>query len=217
MTDLLGVRAPDKSMIFIVLSPVGPYYPSGFAPIKLYADRHSVRAFKGGAAHYKLGSNYGPTIKISRDAEKKGFNQVLWLTGDLVTEVGTSNIFFFWKNEKGEDELITAPLEGLILPGVTRDSILTLAKQMNKFKVTEKNFTIQEVIKAIKEKRLYEAFGAGTAAVVSPIRSIFVDGTDYQVPLVESIGAGKLSKEFNDALFNIQYGKVEHPWSVVVD
>jgi len=110
-------------------------------------------------------------------------------------------------NEKGEKELITAPLEGLILPGVTRDSILHLCKGMNKFKVTERNFTIQEVVKAIKEKRMIEAFGAGTAAVCSPVKSIFVDGVDYQVPIDEKIGAGHLSKELCDTLYNIQYGK----------
>jgi len=217
MTDVLGVRAPEDSLLFVVLSPVGPYYPTGFTPISLYTDQNIVRAYQGGSGHYKIGANYGPTIKISREAELKGYNQILWLTGDLVTEVGTSNIFFFWKNEQGEDELITAPLEGLVLPGIVRDSVLQLARGLNRFKVTERNFTIHEVTKAIKQGRLYEAFGAGTAATVSPIKSIFYDNVDYQVPIDEKVKAGKLAKQFNDMLLDIQYGKVDHPWSVVVD
>jgi len=217
MTDVLGVRAPDKSMIFVVNSPVGPYYPTGFKPITLYTDKALVRAFMGGSGHFKIGANYGPTIRPSRDAEAKGYNQVLWLTNDLVTEVGTSNIFFLWKNKQGEKELVTAPLEGLILPGVTRESILDLAREWKKFKVTERNFTMKEVVEAIKEGRVIEAFGAGTAATVSPIRLIHYEGKDYDIPIVPEIGAGKLAKEMNDILTNIQYGIVDHPWSVVVD
>ena len=114
--------------------------------------------------------NYAPTLKIQRTGhEKHGTDQVLWLLHDYVTEVGTMNFFVFWKNAQGEDELITAPLDGTILPGVTRDSILTLSKELNEFKVSVKPFKIQDLVQACKEKRVYEAFGAGTAAIVSPV------------------------------------------------
>ncbi len=119
---------------------------------------------------YLIYSNYGPTLKTSRLGNTKyGTDQVLWLLHDYVTEVGTMNFFVFWKNEAGEDELITPPLDGTILPGVTRDSILTLTRELGEFKVSTKPYKIQDLMKACKEKRVYEAFGAGTAAIVSPV------------------------------------------------
>jgi len=98
--------------------------------------------------------NYGPSILISSEAEKKGYHQVLWLTDKKITEIGASNFFFFWVNENGEKELVTAPLDGLVLPGVTRDSILALAREKNEFKVSERYVTIDEFVKALKEKRV---------------------------------------------------------------
>ena len=103
------------------------------------------------------------------------------------------NFFLFWKNEKGEDELITPPLDGTILPGVTRDSILTLCKEKNEFKVTTKPFKIQEVMKACREKRVYEAFGAGTAAIVSPVCEFIYEGEKFEIPIEKEKGAGKLA------------------------
>jgi branched-chain amino acid aminotransferase len=110
-----------------------------------------------------------------------------------VTEVGVMNFFVFWKNEDGDNELITPPLDGTILPGVTRDSVLQLCKEMNEFKVSSKPFKIQELVKAMREKRVYEAFGVGTAAVISPTKSILYDGETYDVPIEESKGAGPLA------------------------
>jgi branched-chain amino acid aminotransferase len=118
---------------------------------------------------------------------------VLWLIHDYVTEVGVMNFFVFWKNEDGDNELITPPLDGTILPGVTRDSVLQLCKEMNEFKVSSKPFKIQELVKAMREKRVYEAFGVGTAAVISPTKSILYDGETYDVPIEESKGAGPLA------------------------
>lgn len=97
--DKLGVRNPDKAKLFVVFSPVGPYYPSGFKPIKLFTETKRIRAAPGGTGNLKVGGNYAPTIPLSQKAEKKGYHQVLWLWKDSVLEVGTSNIFFFWINE----------------------------------------------------------------------------------------------------------------------
>lgn len=108
-----------------------------------------------------------------------GCDQVLWLLHDYVTEVGTMNIFVFWKNENGEDELVTPPLDGTILPGVTRASILELSRGLKEFKVVEKPFKIQEMVKAVKESRIYEAFGSGTAAIVSPIQSFNLNNETF--------------------------------------
>ena len=143
--------------------------------------------------------------------EKHGTDQALWLLHDYVTEVGTMNFFLFWKNDKGENELITPPLDGTILPGVTRDSILTLCRELNEFKVSEKPFKIQEVMKACKEGRVYEAFGAGTAAIVSPVQSFIYQGETYKIPIDEKTGAGKLTQRLLNTIIDIQYGKVKRP------
>ena len=171
MDNSVGISSIKKMKTFIVLSPVGPYYPKGFVPVKLYCDTSVVRAWPNGFGDKKIGGNYAPTLKISREGtQKHGCDQVLWLLHDYVTEVGTMNFFVFWKNEQGVDELITPPLDGTILPGITRDSILTLARGLGAFKVTEKTFKIQEMVKAVNEGRMHEAFGAGTAAIVSPVQ-----------------------------------------------
>lgn len=137
MDDRLGLSSVNKSKTFIVLSPVGPYYPRGFVPVKLYCDTQIVRAWPQGFGDKKIGGNYAPTLKTGRKGvEEHGCDQVLWLLHDYVTEVGTMNFFVYWKNEQGEDELVTPPLDGTILPGVTRDSILTLCKEMKKFNIS---------------------------------------------------------------------------------
>lgn len=126
--------------------------------------------------HYILYfSNYGPTLEYYKEIQNKGFQQVLWLINDRITEVGVMNFFVYWINKQGEKELVTCHLDGTILPGVMRDSVIELAKEWG-IKVSEKEFYIQEVIEAIKEKRMIEAFGTGTAAIVCPIKSIHYNG-----------------------------------------
>ncbi|XP_049648681.1 LOW QUALITY PROTEIN: branched-chain-amino-acid aminotransferase, mitochondrial-like [Accipiter gentilis] len=128
----LGVAPPGRALLFVILCPVGPYFPGGhFSPVGLLADPTYTRAWPGGAGHCKLGGNYGPTIALQRAAQAQGCQQVLWLHGPerLLTEVGTMNLFVFWHREDGEPELVTPPLDGLILPGVTRRSLLELARE----------------------------------------------------------------------------------------
>ncbi|KJE95375.1 branched-chain-amino-acid aminotransferase [Capsaspora owczarzaki ATCC 30864] len=215
--ESLGVGASNSSLLFVINSPVGPYYKTGFAPVKLLADTNNVRAWPGGTGGYKLGLNYAPTILPQLKAMEDGCQQVLWLFGPEleITEVGTMNFFMFWKNQNGETELVTPPLKDIILPGVTRDSILSLARSWGEFKVSERNFTIHDVVRGIKEKRVIELFGAGTAAIVSPIGCIKFEGQDYPIPL-ELGGSGKLTKRFFDTMMSIQYGELEHEWSVIV-
>jgi len=214
----LGVGAPTTALFFMIMSPVGPYYPTGFKPIKLLADDVNVRAYPGGTGGYKLGANYAPTILPAYEASIKGYSQILWLFNDQITEVGTMNMFVYWKTPEGKNELVTAPLtDGTILPGVTRDSILQLTRKWGEFTVSERNITIGDVIKAIKENRLLEAFGAGTAAVVSPVESISYKGVDYRVPVDPNLNSGQLAKRLIDEIMAIQYGEVkDHPWSVVL-
>ena len=210
----LGVGPPLHSRLFVILSPVGPYYPTGFKPVSLYADGDSVRAWPGGMGYTKCGGNYAPTITPQMAAAEKGYAQVLWLYGEDVTEVGTMNLFTLWMNEEGEKELITAPLDGTILPGVTRDSILKITRDMGEFKVSEKTYTMTDLTKALSENRVIDCFGAGTAAVVSPVKSIHYKGTDYMLPSQETLGP--LAQRMWDKITAIQYGREEHEWSVVL-
>ena len=220
-------------MIFVIASPVGPYYKTGFSAVSLYASTKYVRAWPGGTGDAKIGGNYAPGILPQLEVAKDGFQQILWLFGPEmnVTEgklltiffsliVGTMNFFMLWKNEDGDKELITPPLDGTILPGVTRDSILKLTKEWNEFGVREASITMADVSKASKENRILEMFGAGTAAIVSPIKRIQFDGVDYSIPLDPSnpnSQAGPLTKRLADHIMGIQYGEIPHEWSVVLD
>jgi len=217
----IGVGPSKATKLYCICSPVGPYYPTGFNPVKLLAEPKYVRAWPGGTGFTKCGGNYAMTIQPAQEAMAKGYQQVLWLFGNdhQVTEVGTMNIFFFWQTPQGKKELITAPLDGTILAGVTRDSILALTRQWNEFTVSERKFTIHDLIKAQQEGRLIEAFGAGTAAIVSPVNLFHFDGKDYPVPLDKndkSKKAGPLAQRIMDTIMAIQYGKKAHEWSMVI-
>jgi branched-chain amino acid aminotransferase len=218
----LGVQPALSAKLFVVCSPVGPYYAEGFNPIKLLADPQVARAWPGGTGNTKVGGNYALGIRPALEASARGYAQLLWLFGDdlQVTEVGTMNQFFFWKNaETGRDELVTAPLDGTILPGVTRDSILQLARQWGEFDVVERHYTLKEVIAAVEEGRMIEAFGAGTAAIVAPVKGFHFQGKEYDIPLDKSNAAakaGKLTQRVSDTILGIQYGRIPHEWSVVV-
>ena len=193
----LGVSRSRKCKLFVIACPVGPYYPEGFKPVRLLAERAAVRAWPGGTGDSKLGGNYAPTIRVQGEAQKSGFAQVLWLFGpeQQVTEVGTMNFFVLWRRRDGRKELITAPLDGTILPGVTRASLLELARGWGEFEVTEGKFSIFDLAEAAREGRVIEAFGAGTAAVVSPVSAISYNGEEIAIPLHptdKSAGAGEL-------------------------
>lgn len=217
INPFLGVSAPTKMLLYVITSPVGPYYKSGFQPVKLTTDSPFVRAWPGGTGCYKLGGNYGPSIKASTEAARDGYDQVLYLFNDEVTEVGAMNIFFLIFNEKtNKKELITPPLtRGDILPGVTRRSIIELTEMLweEEIDVVERFLTMTEVKKAAEEERLLEVFGAGTAAVVSPVECIRYKGEDISIPAV-----GDFTKRIWENLISIQYGKIEGPegWSVRV-
>ncbi|ORX57563.1 branched-chain amino acid aminotransferase II [Hesseltinella vesiculosa] len=219
--EALGVNPPSNAKLFVIGCPVGPYYKTGFAAVKLKATTEFVRAWPRGTGDAKIGGNYAPGLLPQRLAAKEGYQQNLWLFGDehQLTEVGTMNLFVLWKNESNELELVTPPLDGSILPGVTRDSILSLAKQWGEFKVSERKLTMPQLKEAVKSGRVQEMFGAGTACIVSPIKAIEYLGEELAIPLDPSnpeSQAGPYTKRFNDAIMDIQYGDVESPWSVVV-
>ena len=226
----LGVHPTKDALLFVISSPVGPYYKTGFKPVALEADPDKVRAWPGGTGQYKLGGNYAPGILPQLEAAVRGYQQNLWLFGPdhLLTEVGTMNLFVALKAAHGAGvELVTPPLNGMILPGVTRDSILALARAHadgsarldalpHSLRVSEREMPIAELVAAEKDGRLLEMFGAGTAAVVSPVDRVGYRGTDIHIPTGEQ-GAGPIAKAMLDRITDIQLGRVEHEWSVLVD
>ena len=174
----VGVH-PAKSYTFvIILSPVGSYYPEGVNPVKIWVEDEYVRAVKGGTGFTKCGGNYAASIAAQVKAESHGYTQVLWLDGvhrKYVEEVGTMNVMFLI-----DDTVVTAPLEGSVLPGVTRDSIIHILKDWG-YKVEERELSIDELMEAGRNGKLREAFGTGTAAVISPVGQLYYKGEEIVI------------------------------------
>ncbi|MFH4978299.1 hypothetical protein AB6A40_005008 [Gnathostoma spinigerum] len=221
----LGVGTATQAKLFVITGPAGAYYATGWKPVSLLADPQYVRAFEGGVGSYKMGCNYAPSVMVGRLAVQKGCQQVLWLYGEHehITEVGTMNVMMYWKNKQGKDELVTAPLAGgIILPGITRDSILTLTRKWNMCEVSERYVGFQEIRDAIKEKRMYEMFGTGTACVVSPVGKILYrpkgseDFEELIIPTMEH--KPNLMQKLYNTILDIQHGKIEGEpgWTTVV-
>ncbi|KOS22717.1 Branched-chain-amino-acid aminotransferase [Escovopsis weberi] len=218
----LGVGAPASAMLYVIASPVGLYYPTGLKAVSLEATNYAVRAWPGGVGDKKLGANYAPCVVPQKQAASRGYQQNLWLFGpeEYVTEVGTMNMFAAIRDrETGQKELVTAPLDGTILEGVTRDSILHLARERlapEGWKISERKYTMQELSEAANEGRLMEAFGAGTAAIVSPIRRIAWRGGHVECGLKDNEESGEIALRVKEWIEEIQYGVVEHEWSVKI-
>ncbi|HWI41214.1 MAG TPA: branched-chain amino acid aminotransferase, partial [Verrucomicrobiae bacterium] len=166
---VLGVKPSDHYYFYVILSPVGAYYAGGFNPVKILVEDRYVRAVPGGTGEAKTGGNYASSLKAGLEAKKKGYDQVLWLDGvnrRFIEEVGAMNMFFVY-----EDRVVTAPLAGSILNGVTRDSVLQLAGTLG-FKVEEEALPIDRLMDDLRSGRLKEAFGSGTAAVITPVGAL---------------------------------------------
>ncbi|KAI0868768.1 branched-chain amino acid aminotransferase [Hypoxylon argillaceum] len=217
----LGVGPPGSALLFVIASPVGPYYPTGFRAVALEATDYAVRAWPGGVGDKKLGANYAPCVLPQLEAASRGFQQNLWLFGpeQHVTEVGTMNLFVALRDaETGQKELLTAPLDGTILEGVTRDSILALARERlvpEGWRVSERKITMAAVAAASAEGRLLEVFGAGTAAIVSPVRTISWKGQAVDCGLNEQEESGEIALRMKAWIEARQYGDEEHEWSYV--
>ena len=214
-TDVqLGVH-PSKSYKFmIILSPVGSYYPEGIKPVKIFVEREYVRAVKGGTGYAKVGGNYACSLIGQEKAEQMGYSQVLWLDGiehKYIDEVGAMNVFFVI-----DGTVVTPALEeGNILPGVTRASCIQLLKSLG-YKVEERKLSLDEVIDAYNGGKLNEAFGTGTAAVVSPMG--LLDTGDLKM-VINGGEIGEIAKKLYDTLTGIQWGRLEDSfgWTVKVD
>ncbi len=208
----LGVRPANRYLFYIITSPVGAYYPEGFNPVKIYVTDKYVRAVPGGVGHVKTAGNYAASIMAAVEAQQCGYTQVLWLDAvkrNNVEEVGTMNIFFLIN-----DELITPPLSGSILPGITRDSVLRLTRDWG-LDVVERQISIDEVMAAGGDNSLKEIFGTGTAAVISPVGALYYRGETCQV---NNGKTGTLAQRLFDEIQAIQNGYKEDPygWTMAV-
>src|SRR5213080_2225233 len=208
----LGVRPAKSYMYYVILSPVGAYYPEGMNPVKILVVDKYVRAVEGGVGGVKIGVNYAASLYAAEEAKHAGFIQVLWLDGrerKYIDEVGTMNIML-----KIGDEVVTPPLSGTILAGVTRDSALTLMREWG-LRVSERSVTIDEVIAAAHKGTLKEVWATGTAAVISPVGELAYKGERL---VVNGGRIGALSQKLYDTIVGIQYGTLPdtHGWTLTV-
>ena len=201
--ESLGVHAVHNATYVIIASPVGSYYKEGINPVKIMIEDEDVRAVRGGTGYAKCGGNYAASNRAGQRAEQKGYSQVLWLDGverKYIEEVGAMNVMF-----KIGDEIVTPMLSGSILPGITRKSCIEVLKDKG-FKVSERLLSIDELDEALKNGTLKEAWGCGTAAVVSPIGELCYKDVKYPI---NNGQIGEVTQMLYDTLTGIQWGKIE--------
>jgi len=204
---VLGVSASTSYLFYVLLSPSGAYYASGLAPVGIYVEDKLVRAVRGGVGFAKTGGNYAASILAGVKAKHEGYAQVLWLDGveqRYIEEVGSMNMMFVYDDKK----IVTPMLNGSILSGITRNSVLKLAGSMG-YETEEKRISIDEVIQGAKSGMITEAFGTGTAAVVSPVNKIAYK--DEEVSIGDG-NIGKITQKLYDTLTGIQFGKIADPF-----
>jgi branched-chain amino acid aminotransferase len=208
----LGVRPAKSYLYFVILSPVGSYYKEGMNPVRIRVEDRYVRAVDGGVGGAKTGGNYAASLLAAEEAHAAGFTQVLWLDGRerrYLDEVGTMNFML-----RIGDEVLTPPLTGTILPGVTRDSALALLRGWG-VRVSERPIAIDEVVAAARQGTLREAWGTGTAAVISPVGELAYKGERF---VVNDGKTGELTQRLYDAIVDIQYARAvdARGWTVPV-
>ena len=210
--ETLGVHSVKRATYVIITSPVGSYYAEGINPVKIMIEADDVRAVRGGTGEAKCGGNYAASTRAGQKAEQQGYAQVLWLDGverKYIEEVGAMNVMF-----KIDGEVVTPALTGSILPGITRKSCVELLTKEG-YKVSERRLSIDELEKALEEGKLEEAWGCGTAAVISPIGTLSYKGKVYEV---NNGKIGEVTQHLYDTLTGIQWGKTEdkYGWTVLL-
>jgi len=201
----LGVHSSHHVQYIVIVCPVGAYYPEGLAPVKIYLESQDVRAVKGGTGMAKTGGNYAASLRAGDRAEKQGYSQVLWLDGvhrKYIEEVGAMNVMF-----KVNGKILTPDLNGSVLDGITRRSCIQLLKDWG-YEVEERRISYEELFEAAESGALEEAWGTGTAAVVSPIGELAMDGKKVTV---SNDQIGELTQKLYDQLTGIQWGRVADP------
>lgn len=202
----LGVHVSKKYIFYIIAGPVGAYYPQGFSPTDIFVSEKYTRAAQGGLGEAKTLANYAASLLAQKEAHDLGYTQVLWLDAierRYIEEVGTSNIFFYIG-----DELITPSLNGTILAGITRDSVIHIAQDWG-VKVCECRVSLDQVIDARQNSTLKEVFATGTAAVISPVGRLAYRGKNYEI---NDGKIGPLARKLYDHITGIQYGKIKDPY-----
>lgn len=197
----LGVHAVKEATFVIICSPVGAYYAEGINPVKIAIEDVDVRAVRGGTGYAKCGGNYAASLRAGEKAEEKGFTQVLWLDGverKYIEEVGSMNVMF-----KIDGEIVTPKLTGSVLPGITRKSCIELLKSEG-YKVSERLLSVDELLEAAENGKLEEAWGTGTAAVVSPMGWLYYEGKEFTI---NGGKIGKITQKLYDELTAIQWGR----------
>lgn len=206
----LGVHAAKEYKFFIILSPSGPYFTNGLSPVDIVVEDYYVRAVRGGLGEAKTLANYAASLLAGEEAKKKGYEQVLWLDGverKYIEEIGAMNIMF-----KIDGKVITPPLTGTILPGITRDSVIKVLKEME-VPVEEYRISIDEIIESYKNGKLEEIFGTGTAAVISPVgKLVYKD----QEMVVNAYDDNSVCHRLYEKITGIQTGKLADPFGWVV-
>ncbi len=207
----VGVHPSAKYKFIIIASPSGAYYASGVNPVKIWVEDEYIRAAPGGTGFTKCGGNYAGSLKAQEKAEQAGYEQVLWLDGvnrKYVEEVGSMNVMFLI-----DGKVVTAPTDGTVLPGVT-NSIIHLLKDWG-YEVEERHMSIDELMEAARDGKLQEAWGTGTAAVISPIGELCYKGEKH---VINDFKTGDLTQKLYDTLTGIQWGELEDPynWTQVV-
>lgn len=209
----LGVHSSHHCQYIVIVCPVGAYYPEGLNPVKIYVEDEDVRAVKGGTGMAKTGGNYAASLAGQVKAHNDGYSQVLWLDGverKYIEEVGAMNIFF-----KIDGKVVTPMLNGSILPGITRDSVLRICRDWG-LPTEERRISVEELLQAQKEGKLEEVFGTGTAAVISPVGKLRYKD---DVMVIGDNKIGPLSQKLYDTVTGIQLGSLEdkYGWRVQVD
>ena len=201
----LGVHSSHHVQYIVIVCPVGAYYPEGLAPVKIYVESEDVRAVKGGTGMAKTGGNYAASLRAGDRAEKQGYSQVLWLDGvhrKYIEEVGAMNVMF-----KVNGKILTPDLNGSVLDGITRRSCIQLLKDWG-YEVEERRISYEELFQAAEDGTLEEAWGTGTAAVVSPIGELAMEGKNVTI---SGNQIGELTQKLYDNLTGIQWGRLADP------
>lgn len=205
----VGVHPATSYKFMVILSPVGQYYPEGVNPVKIFVEDEYVRAVVGGTGFAKCGGNYAASIIGQVKAQDAGYTQVLWLDGvhrKYVEEVGTMNVMFVV-----DGEILTPPLEGSVLPGITRDSCIRILRDWG-YTVKETHIDINDLMEWTKTGKLQEAFGTGTAAVISPIGELNYKGNEQ---IINNFETGPITHKLYETLTGIQWGNLEDPYGWV--
>jgi len=219
MDNSFDIQKPKSSKLFTVLTPVAGYFSGGYKPLRIICNEDVNRSHPKGFGYAKIGANYGPTLNHYKEIKERGYDQILWLNDDVITEVGVMNFFLIYKNKlTNKPEAVTASLDNQILGGITRLSILELLKDIG-IKAVERTIHINEFIEIVKENRVIEAFGCGTAAVISPIKSITYKNKEYVVS--QDSFESSIGYTLKERIESIQLGKFapsysKHKWLVPI-